>query len=204
MERSCAAGGSSNGQPREESGDGSVQIQAFGKLIRSPGTCHPELGRSCAGKCHLRPTSAQSYHLPSALTLRSSPKAATCPEQPRGPGASGLLRPLPLSLPLTRLLGCGDGTGPAQPAAGSEGERLRGRGEDGPQLSGSAGTGAATSGRLASPVPALNPPASAVRGAVRAGRGRPRWQIAAAWPVPWLEGSQLFASCPWALAKRSG
>lgn len=75
MERSRAAGGSSNGQPREESGDGDVQIPASGKLIRSPGSCHPELGRSCAGKCQLHPIPAQSYyHLPNALTLRSSPR----------------------------------------------------------------------------------------------------------------------------------
>lgn len=184
----------------EESGDGGVQIQAFGKLIRSPGTCHPELGRSCAGKCPLRPISAQLS--PSQLFNPSelAPRQPPAPSSPADRERAGCCAPS-LSLPPTLLQGCGDGTGLAQPAAGSEGERLK---EDGPLLSGSAGTGAATSGRLALPLPPLNPPAFAVRGAARTGRGRPRWQIAAAWPVPWLEGSQLFASCPWALAKRSG
>lgn len=189
----------------EESGDGGVQIQAFGKLIKSPGTCHPELGRSCAGKCQLRPIPAQlslsQLFNPSELAPRQPP----APAAPRTGSERAAAPPPSLSPshPPAGLRGR-DGTGPAQPAAGSEGEQLRGRGEDGPLLSGSAGTGAATSGRLASPLPPLNPPASAVRGAVRAGRGRPRWQIAAAWPVLWLEGSRLFASCPWALAKRRG
>lgn len=110
----------------EESGDGGVQIQAFGKLIRSPGTCHPELGRSCAGKCQLRPIPAQLS--PSQLFnhFGARPKAATCPEQPRGPGASGCCAPsLSLSLP-PACWAAGTGQGQPNPlqgakASGSEG-----------------------------------------------------------------------------------
>lgn len=101
-----------------------------------------------------------------------APPAATCPVQPRGPGASGLLPPPP-SHPPAGLRGR-DGAGPPQPAAGSEGERLRGRGEDGPLPPGGAGAGAAASGRLALVLAALNPPASALRGEARCGAGVPR------------------------------
>lgn len=127
MERSCAAGGSSNGQPREESGDGSVQIQGFGKLIRSLGTCHPELARPCAGKCQLRPIPAQSYQPsqgfnPSELAPRQPP----APSSPADRERAGCCAPsLCLSLPP----GCwAAGTGRGQPsppqgakASGSEG-----------------------------------------------------------------------------------
>lgn len=100
---------------------------------------------------------------------RFNPSELALPVQPRGPGATGLLPPPP-SLPPTRLPSCGDRTGPPRPAAGREGERLRGRGEDGPLPPGGAGAGAAATGRLALVLAALNPPASAVRGAARACR----------------------------------
>lgn len=129
MERSCAAGGSSNGQPREESGDGSVQIQAFGKLIRSPGTCHPELGRSCAGKCQLRPISAQSYHLPSALTLRSSPQGSHLPRAAPRTGSERAAAPPPSvspSHPPAGLRGR-DGASPARRRERRRAAQRRGR-----------------------------------------------------------------------------
>lgn len=149
MERNREAGGSSNRQPREESGDGNVQIPASGKFIRSPASCHPQLEMLCASKCQLHPIPAQSYyHLSSDFNPWDlSPLAGTCPEQPRGLGASGLR---------------GRG-GQRNLAAGSEGERFRGLGELGPLPP----AGAVVFELLAPQTAALNPPGSAVRGAVR-------------------------------------
>lgn len=105
---------------------------------------------------------------------RFNPSELALPVQPRRAGgeraAAAAVAP---SLPPTRLPGCGDGTEPPRPAAGREGERLRGRGEDGPLPPGGAGAAAAAAaatGRLALVLAALNPPASAVRGAARACR----------------------------------
>lgn len=100
----------------EESGYGGVQIQVFGKLIKSPGTCHPELGRSCAGKCQLRPIPAQlslsQLFNPSELAPRQPP----APAAPRTGSERAAAPPPSLSLPpACRAAGTGrDGASPAR------------------------------------------------------------------------------------------
>lgn len=146
--------------------------------------------------------SQRGYHLPSSLTLRNSPQGSHLPRAAPRIGKRAGCCALSLSLSPSHPPAGLRGRDGASPARFRERRRAAQRAPTGPaalRLSRN------RSRHLWAPgiaTPGFKP--AGIRGAVRAGCGRPRWQIAAAWPVPWLEGSQLFASCPWALAKRSG
>lgn len=109
MERSCAAGGSSNGRaaaPRRAA-TAAFRSKPLGNSLGVP----VPVTRSLAGHVQANASCARSqrsYHLPSSLTLRSSPQGSTC-----GAGSRGLLRPFPLS--------------PSHPPAGLRGRDARRR-----------------------------------------------------------------------------